>query len=119
MAFSFTRILQIRANLQLQYSKFPRVSKAIYGTSHLISPPETGAIFEKDAERLIICTGDNRMFGFSHETADILRKGISWGRHQGIEGDLYSSCKSVTCEAFTPHIEPAMGCGRACGYSRP
>jgi len=84
IAFSFTRILQIRANLQLQYSKFPRVSKAIYGTSHLISPPETGAIFEKDAERLIICTGDNRMFGLSHETAYIFRKGISWGRHQGI-----------------------------------
>jgi len=102
----------------LEYSKFPCVSKAIYGTACLISPPEAGAIFEKDAERQIIGTGDNRMVGLSHEAADILRKGISRGRHQGIEGDLYSRCKSLTCEAFTPHIEPAMGCGRACVYSR-
>jgi len=118
MAFSSLGILQIRTNFQLQYSKFRRISKVIYGTSHVISLAEAGAIFEKDAERLIIGTGDNRKAGLSDEATDILRKERSCGRHQGIEGGLYSRCKSATCEAFTPYIGRAMGCGRACGSSR-
>jgi hypothetical protein len=86
MAFSSLGILQIRTNFQLQYSKFRRISKAIYGTSHVISLAEAGAIFEKDAERLIIGTSDNRKVGLSDEATDILRKERSCGRHQGIEG---------------------------------
>lgn len=47
-----------------------KLSKAVYGTSHVISRAEAGVIFEKDAERLIIGAGHNGMVGLSDEAAD-------------------------------------------------
>ena len=47
-----------------------KLSKAIYGTSHIISLAEAEVIFEQDAERLIVGTGHNGMVGLSDEAAD-------------------------------------------------
>ena len=51
-----------------------KLSKAIYGTSHVISLAEAEVIFEKDAERLIIGAGHNGMVGLSDEAADYFAK---------------------------------------------
>ena len=47
-----------------------KLSKAIYGTSHIISLAEAEVIFEQDAERLIVGAGHNGMVGLSDEAAD-------------------------------------------------
>jgi hypothetical protein len=51
-----------------------KLSKAIYGTSHVISLAEAEVIFDKDAERLIIGAGHNGMVGLSDEAADYFAK---------------------------------------------
>ncbi len=51
-----------------------KLSKAIYGTSHVISLAEAEVIFEKDAERLIIGAGHNGMVHLSDEAADYFAK---------------------------------------------
>lgn len=47
-----------------------KLSKAIYGTSHVISLAEAEVIFDPDAERLIVGAGHNGMVGLSDEAAD-------------------------------------------------
>ena len=49
-----------------------KLSKAVYGTSHVISLAEAEVIFEKHAERLIIGAGHNGMVRLSNEAADYL-----------------------------------------------
>jgi len=51
-----------------------KLSKAIYGTSHVISLDEAQYIFEERAERLIIGTGQTGMIELSDEAADYFRK---------------------------------------------
>jgi hypothetical protein len=51
-----------------------KLSKAIYGTSHVISLAEAEVIFDKDAERLIIGAGHNGMVGLSDEAAAYFAK---------------------------------------------
>jgi hypothetical protein len=51
-----------------------KLSKAIYGTSHMISFDEAKYIFEEKAERLIIGTGQTGMVTLSDEAADYFRK---------------------------------------------
>lgn len=51
-----------------------KLSKAIYGTSHVISLDEAIYIFEEKAERLIIGTGQTGMVKLSDEAADYCRK---------------------------------------------
>jgi hypothetical protein len=51
-----------------------KLSKAIYGTSHVISLDEAMAIFEEKAERLIIGTGQNGLVRLSDEAADYFQK---------------------------------------------
>jgi hypothetical protein len=51
-----------------------KLSKAIYGTSHVISLAEAEVIFDKGAERLIIGAGHNGMVGLSDEAADYFAK---------------------------------------------
>jgi hypothetical protein len=46
------------------------LSKAVYGTSHIISLDEAKAIFEKGAEQLIIGTGQSGMVRLSDEAAE-------------------------------------------------
>mgnify|MGYP000906079988 FL=1 len=51
-----------------------KLSKVVYGTSHIISLAEAEVIFEKDAEHLIIGAGHNGMVGLSDEAADYFAK---------------------------------------------
>lgn len=51
-----------------------KLSKAIYGTSHVISLAEAEVIFDEDAERLIVGAGHNGMVGLSDEAADYFAK---------------------------------------------
>ena len=50
-----------------------KLSKAIYGTSHVISLDEAQYIFEEKAEQLIIGTGQDGMVELSDEAADYFR----------------------------------------------
>lgn len=51
-----------------------KLSKAIFGTSHIISLDEARYIYEKGAERLIIGAGQNGMVTLSKEAAEYFRK---------------------------------------------
>jgi hypothetical protein len=51
-----------------------KLSKAIYGTSHVISLDEAKYIFEERAEQLIIGTGQTGMVELSDEAADYFRQ---------------------------------------------
>lgn len=46
-----------------------KLSKAVYGTSHVVSLAEAEYIYEKGAERLIVGAGQNGMVGLSPEAA--------------------------------------------------
>jgi len=63
----------IRLDGQVKKRK-KKLSKAIYGTSHVISLDEARYIFEKGAERLIIGTGQTGMVKLSNEAADYFKK---------------------------------------------
>jgi hypothetical protein len=51
-----------------------KLSKAVYGTSHIISLDEAKHIYEKGAERLIVGTGQTGMVQLSDEAADYFKK---------------------------------------------
>ena len=63
----------IRLDGQIKKRK-KKLSKAIYGTSHVISLDEAKYIFEDGAERLIIGTGQTGMVKLSDEAADYFKK---------------------------------------------
>ena len=51
-----------------------KLSKAVYGTSHMISVDEAKNIYEEKAERVIIGTGQSDMVRLSDEAADYFRR---------------------------------------------
>lgn len=51
-----------------------KLSKAVYGTSHIISLEEAKYIYEKGAEHLIIGSGQNGMVSLSNEASDYFKK---------------------------------------------
>ena len=51
-----------------------KLSKAVYGTSHVVALAEAQHIYEKGAERLIVGTGQNGMVTLSAEAADYFAK---------------------------------------------
>ena len=51
-----------------------KLSKAVYGTSHIISLEEAEYIFEKGAERLIIGSGHNDNVKLSKEASEYFEK---------------------------------------------
>ena len=50
-----------------------KLSKAIYGTSHIISLDEAKYVYEEGAERLIVGTGQTGLAKLSDEAADYLK----------------------------------------------
>jgi len=52
-----------------------KLSKAVFGTSHIISLEEAEHIFEKGAERLIIGSGQEGNVKLSKEASGYLKKG--------------------------------------------
>ncbi len=63
----------IRLNGEVKKRK-KKLSKAVYGTSHMISSDEARYIFEDGAEQLIIGTGQTGMVKLSDEAADYFKK---------------------------------------------
>jgi hypothetical protein len=51
-----------------------KLSKAVYGTSHIISLAEAEHVFEKGAERLIDGAGQSGLVKLSDEAADYFRR---------------------------------------------
>ncbi len=51
-----------------------KLSKAVFGTSHIISIDEAKHIYEKGTERLIIGSGQNNMVTLSEEASEYFKK---------------------------------------------
>lgn len=51
-----------------------KLSKAVYGTSHVISLDEAQYVYEEGAEQLIIGTGQSGLVQLSNEAADYLQR---------------------------------------------
>lgn len=51
-----------------------KLSKALYGTSHVLSLDEAKDVYEKGAERLILGTGQTDQVRLSDEAAEYFRK---------------------------------------------
>jgi hypothetical protein len=49
-----------------------KLSKAVYGTSHIVSLAEAEHLYQKGAERLIVGTGQKAMVKLSEEARDYL-----------------------------------------------
>ena len=63
----------IRLNGQVEKRK-KKLSKAIYGTSHIVSLDEAKYIYEDGAERLVIGTGQQGLVKLSGEAAEYLQQ---------------------------------------------
>ena len=63
----------IRLNGKVKKRK-KKLSKAIYGTSHIVSLAEAKHIYEKGAERLIIGAGQDGMVNLSDEASDYFKR---------------------------------------------
>jgi len=63
----------IRLNGQVEKRK-KKLSKAVYGTSHIVSLDEAKHIYEEGAERLVIGAGQQGMVKLSNEAAEYLQQ---------------------------------------------
>ena len=66
-----------------------KLSKVIYGTSHIVSLGEAEYIYEKGAERLIVGTGQSGMVELSEEARDYFEK-------KQLEVDLAPTPEAIT-----------------------
>jgi len=69
---TFDHDILIRLDGQVKKRK-KKLSKEIYGTSHIVSREEAKAIYEQGAARLIIGSGQNGMLRLSDEAQDFFR----------------------------------------------
>ena len=63
----------IRLNGQVEKRK-KKLSKAVYGTSHIISLDEAKHVYEDGAERIIIGAGQQGLVKLSNEAAEYLKR---------------------------------------------
>lgn len=66
---AFEHDVVIRLDGQVKKRK-KKLSKAVYGTSHVVSLDEARHVYEEGAERLIVGTGQAGLVGLSDEAAD-------------------------------------------------
>ena len=69
---TFDHDVIIRMNGQVEKRK-KKLSKAIYGTSHIISLDEAKYIYEKGAEQLIVGTGQSGMAKLSDQAEEYFK----------------------------------------------
>ncbi len=69
----FEHDVLIRLNGQVKKRK-KKLSKAIYGTSHMLSLPEAEHVYEDGAKRLLIGTGQYDNVRLSDEAADYFKR---------------------------------------------
>jgi hypothetical protein len=72
---TFRRDVLIRLGGEVRKRK-KKLSKAIYGTSHLVSLEEAKHIYQEGAERLIIGAGQRGLVHLSEEAADFFRRKV-------------------------------------------
>lgn len=70
---TFEHDVVIRLDGQVEKRK-KKLSKAIYGTSHILSLAEAKHIYEPEAKRLIIGTGQEGNVRLSEEAADYFKR---------------------------------------------
>jgi hypothetical protein len=70
---TFERDVLIRPDGEVKKRK-KKLSKAIYGTSHVISLDEAKHVHEKGAERLIVGAGQSGLVTLSEQAADYFRR---------------------------------------------
>lgn len=70
---TFEHDVIIRLNGQVKKRK-KKLSKAIYGTSHILSLAEAKHVYEKGVQRLIIGTGQYGNVKLSEEAADYFKR---------------------------------------------
>jgi hypothetical protein len=70
---TFERDVLIRLSGEVKKRK-KKLSKAVYGTSHVVSLTEAKHVYQKGAERLIIGTGQSGLVELSGEAADYFRR---------------------------------------------
>lgn len=70
---TFKHDVIIRLNGEVKKRK-KKLSKAIYGSSHTISLEEAKYVYEKDAQRIIIGSGQYGIVKLSDEAEDFFRK---------------------------------------------
>jgi hypothetical protein len=70
---AFGRDVLIRLSGDVKKRK-KKLSKAVYGTSHVVSLAEAKHVYEKGAERLIIGTGQSGLVELSGEAADYFQR---------------------------------------------
>ena len=70
---TFNQDVIIRLNGEVKKRK-KKLSKAIFGSSHIISLDEAKYVYEKGAERIIIGSGQNGIVKLSGEAEEFFRK---------------------------------------------
>lgn len=70
---TFRRDVLIRLNGEVKKRK-KKLSKAIYGTSHVVSLEEAKHVYQEGAGRLIVGTGQSGLVELSEEAADCFRR---------------------------------------------
>lgn len=70
---TFRRDVLIRLGGEVEKRK-KKLSKAIYGTSHVVSLEEAKHVYQKGAERLIVGAGQSGLVQLSEEAADYFRR---------------------------------------------
>ena len=70
---AFEHDVLIRPDGEIEKRK-KKLSKAIYGTSHVISLDEAGHVYQEGARWLIIGTGQSGLVELSEEAADYFRR---------------------------------------------
>jgi hypothetical protein len=69
---TFRRDVLIRLGGEVEKRK-KKLSKAVYGTSHILSLEEARHVYQEGAERLIVGTGQTGLVQLSEEAADYFR----------------------------------------------
>ena len=70
-AYEHDVLIRLDGSLEKRKKK---LSKAIYGTSHVISLDEAKHVYEEGAERLLIGTGQTGLVNLSNEAAECFAK---------------------------------------------
>ena len=70
---TFRRDVLIRLSGEVKKRK-KKLSKAVYGTSHVVSLEEAQHVYQKGAERLIVGTGQSGLVELSESATDYFRR---------------------------------------------
>ncbi len=73
--FEYDVIIRLSGEVEKRKKK---LSKAVYGTSHIISVDEAKHVYEDGAERLIVGAGQSGMAKLSDEAADYFERKHCW-----------------------------------------